>query len=117
MYSLKNLVTKNPIQISFAVICIVNFCVWMDWFDLTDNQVSGLNTAIVAVLSLFIVGNTVNATKLNELSRNRNDEFDNSTDVATWVNEGDTDLSRIGGPDEMTDEDSSSEGAGAGSGA
>jgi hypothetical protein len=67
MYSVKNLINKNPIQISGAVLAIMNWLVLMDWVELADKQVAGFNTALVAVLGVFIANKTENSESLREL--------------------------------------------------
>lgn len=68
MYALKNLASRNPIQISAAIMAIVNFLIIMDWIEMSPEGVAGLNTAIVAVLGLFVVSTTTNTAKLEELA-------------------------------------------------
>jgi len=62
-----SLLTKNPIQISGAVMAIINFLIIMDWLEMTPDQVAALNVALVAVLGLFVVSTTTNTAKLEEL--------------------------------------------------
>lgn len=62
-----NLMAKNPIQISGAVMAVLNFAIIMNWVNMTDIQVAAANSALGAVLGLFITSNTVNSKKLEEL--------------------------------------------------
>lgn len=66
MYSLKNLFTKNPIQISGAVVTVLNALVLMEVWTPSTKVISGINVALISVLGLFVVSNTVNAAKLGE---------------------------------------------------
>jgi hypothetical protein len=65
---MKTILDKNPIQLSGAIMAVVNFLILMEWVTMTDKQVAGANVALVAVLSLFIVSKTTNTAKLEELS-------------------------------------------------
>lgn len=67
MYTVGNIASKNPIQISSAVVGIVNFLIIMGVFDMTPDQVAALNMALLGVLGLFVITNTTNTAKLNEL--------------------------------------------------
>lgn len=68
MYSIKNLLSKNPIQISGVVMAIMNLAIIMDWIEMSADGVAALNTALVALLGLFVTSATVNSAKLDELS-------------------------------------------------
>lgn len=69
MYSLKEVLNRNPIQISGAIGAIVNWAVIMEWLDITGDQVAGLNVVLLAVLGLFVVTKTTNTAKLEELEQ------------------------------------------------
>lgn len=67
MYSLKNLATKNPTQISGAVMGVVNVPIVAGWWTLAGPAVAAVNIALVGVLGLFVAATTTNTAKLNEL--------------------------------------------------
>lgn len=67
MYSLKALLTKTPVQISGAIIAIVNACIGADWITLSGKGVAAVDTILVMGLGLFVVSTTTNNAKLNEL--------------------------------------------------
>lgn len=67
MYSVKNLINKNPIQLSTAVMAIVNFCIIVHWLTLHADAVAALNTVLVLVFGLFVTTQTTNTSKLNDL--------------------------------------------------
>jgi hypothetical protein len=73
MYMLQNLAAKNPIQISGAIMAIINFFIIMDWIDMSADGVAALNVALVAVLGLFVVNATTNTAKLDELANGGNE--------------------------------------------
>lgn len=66
MYSVKNLVQKNPVQISGAVIAVLNVLIIAGWVVLDAKAVAALNTALIAVLGLFVSQATVNAAALRD---------------------------------------------------
>ncbi len=68
LYGLRNAMNKSPIQITTTVISVVNLGIIMDWYALTGDQVAGLNTALLAVLALFIASKTSNDQVLREMS-------------------------------------------------
>lgn len=68
MYSLGNVLKKNPIQISLAVNAVLNSLVIAEVIELSNRAIAAGNVAMVAVLSLFVVSNTTNTAKLEELS-------------------------------------------------
>lgn len=65
-YSLKELGNRNPVQISGAVMTLVNLPIIGQVWHPEPEFVSGLNIALVAVLGLFVVAKTVNTAKLEE---------------------------------------------------
>lgn len=67
MYSIKNLLSKNPIQISAAVMSLVNLLLIVHVVDWSQEAIAAGNVALITVLGLFIVQNTVNSKKLSEL--------------------------------------------------
>lgn len=67
MYSLKAVFTKNPIQISGVVMGGVNLAIIVDWLTLSADGVAALNIFLTGLLGLFVVTNTVNSAKLDEL--------------------------------------------------
>ena len=67
LYNLKEVLNRNPIQISGAIGSGVNFAILMEWLSMTDKQVAGLNVFLLALLGLFVVTKTTNTSKLNEL--------------------------------------------------
>lgn len=68
LYGLRNAMNKSPIQITTTVISVVNLGIIMDWYALTGDQVAGLNTALLAVLALFIASKTSNDQVLKEMA-------------------------------------------------
>lgn len=68
LYAIRNLLDKNPTQISAAVMAIVNLPILATWWTPPAAAVSGLNVALVLVLGLFVVTRTVNGAKLAELA-------------------------------------------------
>lgn len=68
MYSAGNILKKNPIQISLAVNAVLNSLVIAEVIELSNRAIAAGNVAMVAVLSLFVVSNTTNTAKLEELS-------------------------------------------------
>lgn len=68
MYSIKNLLSKNPIQISGVIVLALNFFIVMHWLPtMTVEQLGILNSLLVAALGLFVVQTTTNTAKLNEM--------------------------------------------------
>lgn len=67
-FSLKAVIDKNPIQISAAIMSVVNFAVAMAWVHLTKNQTVALNLALFNVLSVFTISRTTNTAKLAEFA-------------------------------------------------
>lgn len=67
MYRLGNIFDKNPIQISGAVMAVVNLPIIGQVWTPDPALVSGINTALVAVLGLFIVSKTTNSKALEEV--------------------------------------------------
>lgn len=68
MYALRNLLDKNPIQIAAAVVAVLNVFIIIGVLTCSAEAVAGVNVALVAVLSLFVVSKTVNSAKLHELA-------------------------------------------------
>lgn len=68
MYSFKNVLQKNPIQISGAIITMLNVLVMAGAITLRGEVVAGINTALVVVLGLFVANTTANVAVLKELS-------------------------------------------------
>lgn len=71
MYNLKSLFNKNPVQISGTVLAIVNFCIIMDWLEMSTEAVAGLNVLMGSLLGLFVTSTTVNSAKLEELDNGK----------------------------------------------
>lgn len=68
MYALRNLLDKNPIQISGAVVALVNaIAAASSWAPSPETILAG-ETALVAVLGLFVAAKTENSASLNELA-------------------------------------------------
>lgn len=74
MYGLKNVLTKNPVQISGAVMAVVNLLIILSVFTMDGQAVAALNIALSSVLGLFVVANTTNTAKLEELSPDQEPE-------------------------------------------
>ena len=53
MYSLQNLLSKEPVAISAAVVALVNLLSLFGVISLTTDQLAGLNTVLVLILGLF----------------------------------------------------------------
>jgi len=71
MYSIRNLASKNPIQIAGVITAALNMLIWLEapWFrSLTDKQVGGLNTFAILLLGLFVGATTTNNAKLQEVN-------------------------------------------------
>lgn len=71
--SFKNVLEKNPIQISAAVILVINFLIAAEVFTMKPLAVAALNSALVGVMALFVSNKTANKAVLNEMQA----EFDN----------------------------------------
>ena len=61
MYSLKNLLAKEPVAISAAVLAVVNLGFLFGLYTVTADQLAGINTAMVLVLGLVRQVVTANA--------------------------------------------------------
>ena len=72
MYSLKNILDKTPIQLSGAIVGILNLGVLLDVVDLTADQVSGVNVGAVLLLGLFVSQKTANKAVLAEIQADSN---------------------------------------------
>lgn len=68
MYSLKNLLAKQPVQISAAVVSVLNLAIVAGWVHISAATVAGANTSVVLVLGLFVGATTTNTAKLRELA-------------------------------------------------
>lgn len=68
MYSPKNLLQKNPIQISGALFAIANATIVSGWVEMTVEQLAAWETALLLVLGLFVASQTVNKAVLSELA-------------------------------------------------
>lgn len=68
MYRLRNLLDKNPIQISGAVMALLNLLVIVDVVSVSADAVAASNTALILVLGLFVTTRTTNTAKLEDLS-------------------------------------------------
>jgi hypothetical protein len=79
LYSLKNVLTKNPVEITGVVMSFVNLGVIVDIIDLSADSVSALNIALMGLLGLFVAKTTVSTTRLEEVS---------SAVMGAQVNEG-----------------------------
>ena len=69
MYRLRNILDKNPIQISAAVVAVLNVPVVAGAISLTTETVGAMNVALVAVLSLFVSSKTANRAVLDEIAQ------------------------------------------------
>lgn len=67
LYNPKNVLDKNPIQISGAVMACVNVPVVSGALDWSTPTVAAVNVALVAVLGLFISSKTANKATLEEM--------------------------------------------------
>jgi hypothetical protein len=67
MYSARNLLEKNPIQLSGVVVAFVNLLMILDWIDLAADAVAALNIFMVAFLGLFVTTKTTNRAGLQEI--------------------------------------------------
>ena len=61
MYSIKNLLAKEPVAISAAVLAVVNLGFLFGLYTVTTDQLAGINTAMVLVLGLVRQTVTANA--------------------------------------------------------
>lgn len=52
--NLKNILSKEPVAISSAVVAVLNVLVLLGVIDLAAAAVAGVNVAVVAVLGLFV---------------------------------------------------------------
>jgi hypothetical protein len=68
VYGLKNLLDKNPVTISGALVAIVGAAVISGWISLSVESLAAWNTALVLVLGLFVNSRTANKAVLNELA-------------------------------------------------
>lgn len=66
-YSVKNLLDKNPAQVSAVVMAGVNLPILAGTWDPSVEFVSGLNLFVGSVLGLFFVSKTVNRAGLEEV--------------------------------------------------
>lgn len=67
MYSARNLLEKNPIQLSGVVVAFVNLLMILDWINLAADAVAALNIFMVAFLGLFVTTKTTNRAGLQEI--------------------------------------------------
>lgn len=67
MYSLRNMLDKQPVTISAAVFAVLNVFVVAGVVNLDGQTVSASNTALVLVLGLFIQSKTTNTAVLSEI--------------------------------------------------
>lgn len=67
MYSVRSLLSKNPVTISGAVMAWVNLAVIAEWLTWDAKTVAALNIALVSTLGVFVISTTVNTSKLDEL--------------------------------------------------
>ena len=68
IYSLKALLTRTPIQISGAVVTLLNAAIGVGWVHWDGTQVGWANTALIALLGLFVNSTTTNTAKLQEVA-------------------------------------------------
>lgn len=66
IYSLRNLLDKQPVTISAALFAVLNVFVVAGVVDVSGQTVSAANTALVLVLGLFIQSKTTNTAVLGE---------------------------------------------------
>lgn len=66
--SFKNVLNKTPLQLSGAVMGVVNFLIINDTIHMKVAAVSGLNLAMIGVFGLFVATKTANKAVLNELA-------------------------------------------------
>jgi hypothetical protein len=67
MYSVKNLLTKKPAEITGALISLVDLAVVVNLFTISANGVAALNIALLGILGLFVTSNTVPTGGLQEV--------------------------------------------------
>lgn len=72
LYSLKNILDKNPIQLSGAVMAVLNVPIVAGAIDWSTATVAAANVALVAVLGLFISAKTSNDAVLQEMAEGQN---------------------------------------------
>jgi hypothetical protein len=68
LYSLKNVLDKNPIQLSGAAMAVLNVPIVSGALDWSTPTTAAANVALVAVLGLFISAKTSNDAVLQELA-------------------------------------------------
>lgn len=72
MYSIKSVLDKNPIQLSSAIMLLVNFLVIAHIVGHPDAEtVAAGNGALIALLGLFVATKTANKAVLDELADSR----------------------------------------------
>lgn len=64
----KNIFNKTPLQLSGAIVAVVNFLIINGTINMKAEAVSGLNLAMVSVLGLLVANKTANKAVLNELA-------------------------------------------------
>lgn len=82
LYSLKNVLDKNPIQLSGAAMAVLNVPIVSGAIDWSTATVAAANVALVAVLGLFISAKTSNDAVLAELAEAAPTSILNSYEVA-----------------------------------
>lgn len=80
MYSLKAILTKQPIILAGAVIAVVNLAIVEEWITMSAKGVASLNSALILVLGLFVNTVTSNNAVLDEMK-----EFTTDTAVEAAV--------------------------------
>jgi len=68
IYNPKNVLDKNPIQISGAAMAVLNVPIVSGAINWSTPTVAAANVALVAVLGLFISSKTVNEATLKEIA-------------------------------------------------
>lgn len=65
--SIRGILDKNPIQITTAIILVVNFFVAAEILEINAIAVASLNSALVGIMGLFVATKTANKRVLNEM--------------------------------------------------
>lgn len=68
LYALRNVLDKQPLQITAAIMAWVNLVVIADLWNPGEKVVGGFNAALIATLLLFVSTKTTNTSVLNELA-------------------------------------------------
>lgn len=68
MYGLRNILDKQPVQITGAVMSVLNLAVVAGWVHAASTTVAAGNTALVLILGLFVNSRTTNTAVLHEIA-------------------------------------------------